>query len=187
VREAMEILLRSHEYAQQDYTSVAWGDINEVMTSGKASTMIMGDWTHGLFKSAGFSNYGWAPAPGTDGVFVALSDSFGLPKNVKNRDNVMNWLKLNGSREGQDAFNPIKGSIPARTDPDLSKYDDYLKQTIEAFKANTIVGSIQHGAAAPQGFVNDYDTVVSTLLATKDIDGALKQLVDAANTAGFGA
>jgi glucose/mannose transport system substrate-binding protein len=185
VREAMEILLRSHEYAQQDYQSVAWGDINEVMTSGKASTMIMGDWTHGLFKSAGFADYGWAPAPGTDGIFVALSDSFGLPMNVKNRENALNWLKVNGSREGQDAFNPLKGSIPARNDADLSKYDDYGKQTIEAFKTNTIVGSIQHGAAAPQGFVNDYDAVVSTLLASKDIDAALQQLVEAAKTAGL--
>ncbi|MCS7062122.1 MAG: ABC transporter substrate-binding protein [Anaerolineae bacterium] len=185
VKEAMDILLRSHEYAQADYLSVAWGDINEVMTSGKASTMIMGDWTHGLFKSAGFKDYGWAPAPGTNGVFVALSDSFGLPKNVKHRENVINWLKLCGSREGQDAFNPIKGSIPARTDPDLSKYDDYLKQTIEAFKTNTIVGSIQHGAAAPQGFVNDYDTIVSTLLASKDTAAAMKELVAAAKTAGL--
>ncbi|MCS6849451.1 MAG: ABC transporter substrate-binding protein [Anaerolineae bacterium] len=185
VKEAMGLLLKSHEFAQEGYQSVAWGDINEVMTSGKASTMIMGDWTHGLFKSAGFKDYHWAPAPDTNGVFVALSDSFGLPKNVKNRQNVINWLKLCGSREGQDAFNPIKGSIPARTDPDLSKYDDYLKETIEAFKTNIIVGSIQHGAAAPQGFVNDYDTVVSTLLASKDIEAAAKQLVDAANAAGL--
>ncbi len=185
VKEAMDILLKSHEYAQADYLSVAWGDINEVMTSGKASTMIMGDWTHGLFMSAGFKDYGWAPAPDTNGIFVALSDSFGLPKNVKHRENVINWLKLCGSREGQDAFNPLKGSIPARTDPDLSKYDDYLKQTIEAFKTNTIVGSIQHGAAAPQGFVNDYDTVVSTLLASKDTAAAMKELVAAAKTAGL--
>ncbi|MFC1465756.1 MAG: ABC transporter substrate-binding protein [Candidatus Brachytrichaceae bacterium NZ_4S206] len=185
VKEAMGLLLKSHEFAQEGYQSVAWGDINEVMTTGKASTMIMGDWTHGLFKSAGFTDYHWAPAPDTNGVFVALSDSFGLPKNVKNRENVINWLKLCGSREGQDAFNPIKGSIPARTDPDLSKYDDYLKETIEAFKTNIIVGSIQHGAAAPQGFVNDYDTVVSTLLASKDIEAAAKQLVDAAGAAGL--
>lgn len=185
VKQAMEILLKSHEYAQTGYESVAWGDINEVMTSGKASTMIMGDWTHGLFKSAGFADYGWAPSPGTDGIFVALSDSFGLPKNVKHRDNVANWLKVVGSRDGQDAFNPIKGSIPARTDADVTKYDDYLTQTMEAFKTNTIVGSIQHGAAAPQGFVSDFDTVVSTLLASKDIDAAAQQLVEAAKTAGM--
>jgi glucose/mannose transport system substrate-binding protein len=185
VKAAMETLLKSHEYAQEGYASVAWGDINEVMTSGKASTMIMGDWTHGLFKSSGFKDYGWAASPDTDGVFMALSDSFGLPNGVKHRDNVMNWLKVCGSKEGQDAFNPLKGSIPARNDADLSKYDDYGKQTIEAFKTNTIVGSIQHGAAAPQGFVNDYDAAVSTLLASKDVEGTAKQLVEAAKTAGM--
>lgn len=185
VKAAAETLLKSHEYAQEGYASVAWGDINEVMTSGKASTMIMGDWTHGLFKSAGFKDYHWAPAPDTNGVFVALSDSFGLPKGVKNRDNVTNWLKVCGSKEGQDAFNPLKGSIPARNDADLSKYDDYGKQTIEAFKSNTIVGSIQHGAAAPQAFVTDFDNTVSQLLASKDVDAALKALVEAAKSAGM--
>ena len=28
-----------------------------------------------------------------------------------------------GSKEGQDAFNPLKGSIPARLDADLAKFD----------------------------------------------------------------
>ncbi len=45
-----------------------------------------------------------------------LSDSFGLPKNAPNRENVIKWLTLCASQEGQDAFNPIKGSIPARID-----------------------------------------------------------------------
>jgi glucose/mannose transport system substrate-binding protein len=185
VKSAMETLLKAYEYAQEGYTSVAWGDINDVMTSGKGSMMIMGDWTHGVFLASGFKDYGWAPSPDTGGVFMALSDSFGLPKGVKHRDNVINWLKLCGSREGQDAFNPIKGSIPARNDADLTKYDDYLKQTIDAFKTDTIVGSIQHGAAAPQAFVSDYDGIMGTLLASKDIEGSAKQLVDAAKNAGM--
>ena len=187
VKASMETLLRAEEYAEPNAASVAWSDINEVLSSGKASTMIMGDWTHGALKAAKFTDYHWAPSPGTSGVFVALSDSFGLPKGAKNRENVINWLKVCGSREGQDAFNPLKGSIPARSDPDLTKYDDYLKETIEMFKTNTIVGSIQHGAAAKQSFVNDYDAVINTLVANKDVAASLKQLVDAANAAEFGA
>ncbi len=63
----------------------------------------------------GYTDYSWAPSPGTDGIFIVLSDSFGLPKNAPNRDNAISFLKVVGSRgEGQDAFNPIKGSIPAR-------------------------------------------------------------------------
>jgi len=185
VKSAMETLLKAYTYAQDGYTSVAWGDINEVMTSGKGSTMIMGDWTHGVFKSSGFKDYHWAPAPDTGGVFIALSDSFGLPKGVKHRDNTLNWLKLSGSKEGQDAFNPIKGSISARKDADLTKYDEYQNEAIKDWASNTIVGSIQHGAAAPQAFVNDYDGIMGTLLASKDIEGSAKQLVEAAKNAGM--
>ena len=80
-----------------------------------------------------------------------LSDSFGLPKNVKNREAAINFLKMVGSKEGQDAFNPPKGSIPARTDADMSKYTEYHKWAMEEWKKDKIVPSIVHGAAAPAG------------------------------------
>ncbi|MCL5999407.1 MAG: ABC transporter substrate-binding protein [Chloroflexi bacterium] len=185
VKQSAEILNKAMDYAEPDYTSVAWGDINDVISGGKASTMIMGDWTHGLLKAKGFTDYHWAPAPGTKGIFVALSDSFGLPKGAKDRDNVINWLKLCGSREGQDAFNPLKGSISARNDPDLSKYDDYLKEAIQDWKSNTIVGSIQHGAAAKQSFVNDYDNAINYLVTKRDVDGTMTKLLEAADLAEF--
>ncbi|NJN84414.1 MAG: hypothetical protein HC802_20480 [Caldilineaceae bacterium] len=51
--------------------------------------MIMGDWTHGVLKSKGFTNYQWTTAPGTDGIFLVLSDSFGLPKGCAQRDNAV--------------------------------------------------------------------------------------------------
>jgi glucose/mannose transport system substrate-binding protein len=54
---------------------------------------------------------------------MMLSDSFGLPLGAPNRDAAVAWLTVCGSKEGQDAFNPLKGSIPARTDGDRSLYD----------------------------------------------------------------
>ena len=81
----------------------------------------MGDWTPGVLWSKDFTDFGWEAAPGNEGVYQMLSDSFGLPKNVKNREAAIAWLKIVGSKEGQDAFNPPKGSIPARTDADLSQ------------------------------------------------------------------
>ena len=78
----------------------------------------MGDWTPGVLWSKGFKDFGWRAAPGNDGIYQMLSDSFGLPKNVKNREAALNFLKIVGSKEGQDGFNPPKGSIPARTDAD---------------------------------------------------------------------
>jgi glucose/mannose transport system substrate-binding protein len=186
VTEALEILNRAYDYANEDYLSTSWGDINDrfVADDGPAM-MIMGDWTHGVLKSKGFTNYHWAPAPGTTGKFIVLSDSFGLPVNAPHRDNAIAFLKICGSQAGQDAFNPIKGSIPARTDPDLSVYDEYLLSAMEDFKSNTLVPSIQHGAAAKQSFVLDYAIAINILATTRDAAQAQAELVRAAENAEF--
>jgi glucose/mannose transport system substrate-binding protein len=187
VTKALETLNKALSYANPDYLSTGWGDINDryVADDGPAM-MIMGDWTHGLLKSKGFKDYKWAPAPGTEGIFIVLSDSFGLPKGAPHRDNVVNWLKLCGSKEGQDAFNPLKGSIPARKDADQSKYDEYQLGAIKDFGSNTLVPSIQHGAAAKQSFLNDYDFATNDLATNHDVAKAQGMLVKAAEDAGFG-
>ncbi|MCC9075329.1 ABC transporter substrate-binding protein [Litorilinea aerophila] len=188
VTQALEILNRAYDYANPDYLSTSWGDINDryVADDGPAM-MIMGDWTHGVLKSKGFTTYHWAPSPGTQGKFIVLSDSFGLPKNAPHRENAINWLRVCGSREGQDAFNPPKGSIPARTDADLSVYDEYQLEAMEDFKTNILVPSIQHGAAAKQSFVLDYAIALNVLATTRDVAAAQAQLIQAAEDAGFGA
>ena len=187
VTAALEILNKVLDYANPDYLSTGWGDINDryVADDGPAN-MIMGDWTHGLLKSKGFTDYKWTTAPGTDGIFIVLSDSFGLPKNAPHLDNALNFLKVCGSKAGQDAFNPIKGSIPARTDADPKVYDDYQLGAIEAFKTNILVPSIQHGAAAKQSFVLDYDIATNNLATKRDVAAAQAMLVKAAEDAAFG-
>jgi glucose/mannose transport system substrate-binding protein len=187
VTQALEILNKAYDYANPDYLSTSWGDINDrfVVDDGPAM-MIMGDWTHGVLKSKGFTDYRWAPAPDTTGKFIVLSDSFGLPKNAPHRENIVNFLRVVGSREGQDAFNPIKGSIPARTDPDLSVYDEYLLWSMGDFKTNELVPSIQHGAAAKQSFVLDYAIAINNLATNHDVAQAQQMLVQAAEDAGFG-
>jgi glucose/mannose transport system substrate-binding protein len=187
VTEALEVLNRVYDYANPDYLSTSWGDINDryVAEDGPAM-MIMGDWTHGVLKSKGFTDYHWAPAPETEGIFIVLSDSFGLPKNAPHRDNALNFLRIVGSKEGQDAFNPPKGSIPARTDADTSVYDEYQLEAMEDFKTDTLAPSIQHGAAAKQSFVLDYAIAINNLATNRDVASTQQMLVQAAEDAAFG-
>lgn len=188
VTAALEILNKAFDYANPDYLSTSWGDINDryVADDGPAM-MIMGDWTHGVLMSKGFTDYTWAAAPDTEGIFVVLSDSFGLPKGAPHPDNAINFLRICGSREGQDAFNPIKGSIPARTDPDLSVYDEYLLSAMEDFRTNRLVPSVQHGAAAKQSFITDWSIAINFLATNRDVAQAQAALVRAAEDAEFGA
>ncbi len=187
VTQALEILNKAYDYANPDYLSTSWGDINDRFVAEDApAMMIMGDWTHGVMMSKGFTDYHWAPAPGTTGMFMLLSDSFGLPKNAPNRNNAIAFLRIIGSKDGQDAFNPIKGSIPARTDGDRSKYDEYLNEAMDAFKSDEGVPSIQHGAAAKQSFILDYAIAINNLATNRDVAQAQEMLVQAAKDAGFG-
>jgi glucose/mannose transport system substrate-binding protein len=187
VTKSLEILDKLYGYANPDYLSTSWGDINDRFVSDDGpAMMVMGDWTHGVMLSKKFTDYHWTTSPGTEGMFMLLSDSFGLPKNAPDRENAINFLRVLGSREGQDAFNPIKGSIPARTDGDRSKYDEYLTGAMDAFKSDVGVPSIQHGAAAKQSFLVDYDIALADLAANHDVAKAQGLLVEAAKVAGFG-
>ena len=130
--------------------------------------------------------FGWAASPGTGGEFMFLSDSFGLPKGAPHRDNAIAWLKILGSKEGSDAFNPLKGSISARTDTDLSKYNDYLKSAAADFGQDRIVGSLAHGVTANEGFMNDFASVMEMFLKSKNADVAAQAAQQIAVKNGIG-
>ena len=141
--------------------------------------MIMGDWQNGDFKAAGFTDYAWAPIMGTKDVFMILSDSFGLPKGAPHRENAINWLRVLGSKEAQEQFNIIKGSIPARTDIDPSQFDAYQQSAIADFKVNELVPSVVHGAAANDAWKDEYVMALHTFANNKDINQARENLVRA--------
>jgi glucose/mannose transport system substrate-binding protein len=110
---------------------------------------------------------------------MVVTDTFGLPKGVKNADDVKKFLSVLGSVEGQDVFNPLKGSIPARIDADMSKYDQYGKDTMEDFKNSKLAPSLAHGSAAPEGVLTRVNQAVNIFVTQKDV----KQFIDALKTA----
>jgi hypothetical protein len=79
----------------------------------------MGDWADDEFLKANMkekADFGWVSHPGTDGSFVIVADGFTLAKGAPHKDAALAWLKMVGSKEAQEAFNTLKGSILARTD-----------------------------------------------------------------------
>jgi len=187
VTKALNNFDRMLNYVNEDYAALSWDQATQLVIDGTAAMNIMGDWAEGYFKAQGWTpgvEFGWAPSPGSAGAFDALSDSFGLPKDAPNREAVIAWLKVCGSKDGQDAFNPIKGSIPARTDGDRSLYDDYLKSAMDDFAKDTIVPSLMHGAAASPSWQQDVIDAVSLFIAKRDVDAFQKALSSACVEAG---
>jgi glucose/mannose transport system substrate-binding protein len=173
-----------------DAATLSWQQATDAVVAGTAAFNIMGDWAEGYMETtlgleAGVG-FGWAPAPGTDGVFMMLSDSFGLPQDIKNRPAAIAWLKLLGSQEGQDIFNPLKGSIAAHLDSDLSLYNVYSQSAAADWQSNVVVGSLAHGAVAPESFSSEFATVMEIYLGSRNGMSASNAAQAIANQAGIG-
>jgi len=156
----------------EDATTLSWQQASDMVINGEAAFNEMGDWANGYFETTKElvpnEDYAWVAAPGTEGVFVALSDSFGLPKGAPNREAVLAWLSLMGSVEGQDAFNPLKGSIAAHMDSDLSLYSAYSQSAAADWASNLVVASLVHGAAANETFMNGFSSAMELFLSSRD-------------------
>ncbi|MBC7263723.1 MAG: carbohydrate ABC transporter substrate-binding protein [Chloroflexi bacterium] len=185
VTQALEYFKRMMSYANADHPALDWAAAAQYIVDGKGAMFIMGDWTNGYFTSKAFTDYGWAPPPGTKGIFVALSDSFALPAKAPNLENARNWLKVCGSLEGQEAFNPQKGSICARTDCNPALFNEYLQSAMKDWATDAIVPSVMHGAAAYESWVADFKDAIALFITTGDVASTQAALQAACVEAGI--
>ncbi len=176
-------------YTNSDAASLTWQDAGKLVIDGKAAFNVMGDWQDGYFSGSlegdnlakkPNTDYGWVAVPDTDGVFDWLSDSFTLPKGAPHHDAAVKWLTFLGSKEAQDTFNPVKGSIPARDDADASLYGPYLKWNLDQWKNDELACSLTHGCAASNAWNADIDTALGLFLQNKDVAKFQSALVKAA-------
>jgi len=186
VTDALNTFRTVLSYVNSDHTALSWDQANQLVIDGKAAMTIMGDWIDGDYVAKKFTDFGWAPVPGTKGLYVALSDTFGLPKGAKQSDLMKEFLGVLGSKEGQENFNILKGSICARTDCDYSKFDAYLQSSASDWTKDTILPSVVHGAAASEGWVTSYNDAVAAFVTNKDVAAAQDALIQAAVDAGKG-
>lgn len=178
------------ECTNSDASGLSWQQATDRVVNGEAAFNIMGDWAMGymtntLALSPG-EGFGWAASPGTDGVFMLLSDSFGLPAGAPHPENAREWLRLVGSREAQDIFNPIKGSISPRLDSDLSLYNAYAQATAEDYRSDSKVGSLVHGAIAKEAFMSEFATALEIYLSSGNSAQAASAAQAIANQTGIG-
>jgi len=174
-------------YTNSDSASLSWQDASQLVINGDAAFNVMGDWAEGYFRELGKSpntDYGWAPVPGSGGVFQFLSDSFVLAVGAPDEDGAMAWLKIAGSKEGQEAFNPVKGSICARTDCDKNLFGVYLQSAMDDWASNVVVGSLTHGVVANDSWKSEIDTALGLYIQSSDVGTFQTALVAACKASG---
>ena len=175
VKRALETYAKVLEYVNSDHANGTWDSAAQMLIDGKAAMTVMGDWASGYFIGKGWTpgtDYGYVPAFGTSGAFLVISAAFSLPKKAPHREQALNWLRVAGSKEGQEALNQLKGALCARTDCDPMKLDTYMQSAAKDFAKNVVVPSEVHGSAAPPGFTVAFNDIVHVFVSNKDVGAA---------------
>jgi glucose/mannose transport system substrate-binding protein len=183
VKEAMKLYGQILNYQNPDHASLnLYGALRELV-DGKAAFCSSGDWTYGALMKSGRKpneDFGWVCFPGTGQSFVVIADGFTLAKGAPDKQEALAWLKVVGSKKAQEQFNKIKGSIPARTDIDRTKFDVYHQWSMESFAKDRLVPSCVHGGAAPAAFQDAMNDAVTQFVEDRDVDNFASAMVRAA-------
>jgi glucose/mannose transport system substrate-binding protein len=181
-KDAAEAYAKLLDYVNDDFTALTWDAAIAMVIEGRAAFNSMGDWAYGevVAKNAQ-DEIGWVSHPGSAGSFVLVVDSFTLPMGAPNAENAKNWLKVLGSKDAQEAFNPLKGSIPARTDANRDIFSPYHQWSMDSFAKDELVPSCAHGMAAPPAFQQALLDASAAFVTDKDVDTYLSLLKDAAS------
>jgi glucose/mannose transport system substrate-binding protein len=188
VKAAMEAYGKMQDYLNEDHSALTWDQAVKALMEGKCAFNSMGDWAYGEFVAAGMKDnvdFGWVSHPGTDGAFMVVADGFVLAKGAPDPEATKAWLTVMGSKEAQEAFNPLKGSICARADCDRSKFGPYHNWSMDSFSSAALVPTLVHGSAAPADFQQAFNDAVTSFVVDRNVDAFSSTLVQAAQMSGF--
>ncbi|AEV87763.1 sugar ABC transporter substrate-binding protein [Actinoplanes sp. SE50] len=137
-------------FANADRDTLDWPQAERLLIDGKAGYQLMGDWEAADLAAKGATDYRWFTFPGNGRTFQWLADSFTMATGAPNISGTECWLKTVSSAAGQQAFNSVKGSIPARTDIPAADFSPYQRSAMADWRSATPVPSCAHGSACSQ-------------------------------------
>ncbi len=177
--EVLEEALVLWQYTNEDARDIEWDEAVARVHHGQAAMTVMGDWAKGALNQLGGQpgeTFGQIPFPGTAGVFLFTADTFPLPKGAPRREEALDLLASFASVEGQDAFNPIKGSIPARRDVDVSAYDPLAQAMIADFSVDRLALALS--GLAPSTFTDEVQDSLAEMVELGDPEPARLALMN---------
>ncbi|MGL5523768.1 MAG: ABC transporter substrate-binding protein [Aeromonas veronii] len=145
-------------YVPQKYAGLKWHQATNLLESGGAAMQVMGDWVKGELSAGNYrpgEDIACLPSPGSSGLFSYNLDSIAM---FKQRDPAQlqaqgDLAQLLMTPKFQEEFNRVKGSIPALTNPDMSKFDRCAVRSYQDFllaeKQDNLLPSMAEGMATP--------------------------------------
>jgi len=173
-------------YVDRNFAGRDWNLATAMVLKGEAAMQLMGDWAKGeviAAKQVPGKDILCSVAPGTQGSFLFNTDFFAM-FNVSAAKRPAQLLMAQAIMDPsfQVTFNLAKGSIPARNDVSMDKFDDCGKQSMADLKAasaaNHVYGSLAHGHAQPAGVQRAYfDVVTKHFNSDQSSQAAVDELV----------
>jgi glucose/mannose transport system substrate-binding protein len=182
VKEALKLYGRMLQYENTDHGALTWDQAVAAVIEGRCAFNSMGDWAYGEFAKAKLKDnedFGWVASPGTEKVFLIASDAFTLAKDAPHPAEAKAWLAAIGSKEAEEAFCPLKGAIPTRTDVDKSKFGPYQQWAINTFSNSTLLPSCVNGSAASAAFQQSLNDAITEFVVDKKVDKFAAAIVKA--------
>ncbi len=127
-RKVLSAFKRLQSYVDVGSPNRNWNDATAMLISGKAGVQIMGDWAKGEFAAARQTpgkDFGCIAGLGANVPYLIQGDAFVFPK-TSNPDAVKAQKLLATAMMAPAAqleFSKLKGSLPVRSDVDVSSMD----------------------------------------------------------------
>lgn len=192
MKEAFDRMTVIRGFVDPNFSGRDWNLATAMVINGDAAFQFMGDWAKGEFLNAGKApdkDFLCFRFPGTQNDVTFNSDVFVMFKQGDAVSAEQGALaKAIMSPDFQAAFNKVKGSVPARTDVDVSSFDACGQKAYAELKAaaagGTLFGSMAHGHANPASVKNAiYDVVTAQFNGEYDSAAAVTELVTAVELA----
>lgn len=135
-KKAAEIFGRLRDYDDEGSPGRQWNVAVNMVATGQAAMMVMGDWAKGEFTAAGLTadvEYGCMLGPQNDAI-ILTGDMFLFPKDEDERAGQLLLAQTMLEPETQVAYNIAKGSMPAVLDADVSKMDACTQKAMAVVK-----------------------------------------------------
>jgi len=184
IKTSLERVAAYSEYYNDDSGSISWDQANAKVVEGNAAFIHQGDWAAGQYRTAdGFefdSDWGMTSFPGTSGVYHVVTDSFVFPTNNPSPEATEQFLSYCGTVDAQARFNPVKGSIPPRTDVPTDPFGPFLQSQIEDFRnSNSQPPTIAHGTGVPPEAKSNIEEAFAGFIESYDVNGTYQGIRDA--------
>lgn len=165
-----------------------WNEATNLVITGQAGGQIMGDWAQAEFQTAGLEagkDYQCLPGLGQQDIVSTSGNAFYFPllDDEAALEAQMKLASVMISPETQVAFNLKKGSLPVRSDVDMSLISDCMKKGLEILAAGkTIPGVEQYITPDTQASLIDLATtfLADESMSVEDAQAEFAQIISEA-------